>query len=104
MSFSVRSQGLAPMILQRITGSSRSLLEQALYPKTEYGRTLGPLAYGALYSGGTYLGFPGNYNKSQRLSNPYEYNLDMPYGYYRRRRYRRYGYGRRYYRNYRRYY
>lgn len=48
-----------------LTGSSRSLIEQAIYPKTTAGnRTLGPLGFGAFYSAGTYIGFPKNFTGS----------------------------------------
>lgn len=106
MSF--RTLGIGGMINRALTGSSRSLLEQALYPKTDAGnRTLGPVLYGALYSGGTYLGFPKNYynNYSQRSSNAKILYLNtMPYNRYGRyysrygRRYGRYRRRRPYYR------
>lgn len=52
-------------INKALTGSGRSLIEQAIYPKTEAGnRTLGPLGFGAFYSAGTYIGFPKNFTGS----------------------------------------
>lgn len=83
-----------------LTGSGRSLLEQALYPKTAYGRTLGPLAFGGLYSAGTYIGFPKNWAPKELKEKVQFISLDNSmYGYPRRRtrkirvwskRYRRY--------------
>lgn len=113
-----RGMSIGGRINQALTGSARSLLEQAIYPKTDAGnRTLGPLLYGAFYSGGTYLGFPKNYysTNTQYYNTPTFYlNSESKMPYYRRNYYRRYGrrysryggryargrYGRRYYRRY----
>lgn len=64
--------------------------------------------FGATYSLGTYVGFPGNYQERKSSNRSNIYNITMPFGYYPRRRYsRRYSrysrYGRRYSRYYRRY-
>lgn len=86
MSF--RAAGIGATINRAITGSGRSLLEQALYPKTDAGnRTIGPLLYGAFYSGGTYLGYPGNYRNRKGYTSTNVYNLQMPgYSKYSRRK------------------
>lgn len=65
------------------------------------------LPFGAGYSLGTYLGFPKNYSQGNSYNRTSTYYLQMPYGYYPRRRYRRSRYPRyprRSYRRYRRYY
>ena len=71
------------------------------------GQFAGSLPFGAGYSLGTYLGFPKNFQVSSGKDKRKSYYLNtMPYGYYPRRRYSRYGrrYGRRYSRYGRRYY
>lgn len=122
MSFLSRSAGgrmsIGGIINKHLTGSSKSLLEQAIYPRDPKtgNRSFGPLAYGAFYSSGTYIGYAGNYlgnNRTKYYNTPTFYlNSDnkMPYNrygrYYRRygRRYNRYSgrysRGRRYYRRY----
>lgn len=61
--------GFSTQINKSLTGSTRSLIEQALYPRTESGnRTFGPLAFGGLYSAGTYIGFPKNFTGDNRRS------------------------------------
>lgn len=85
--FSFGNAGIATSLNRALTGSGKSLLEQALYPKTDAGnRTFGPLLYGALYSGGTYLGFPKNYQQYSNNGTTY-ISLDKKmYNYPRRQR------------------
>lgn len=88
--------GLSTVIGGHITRQvAMSGLRQGL---TQFGTAL---PFGAGYSFGTYVGFPKNYS-SQSKNTTHVYKLTMPFGYYRRRRFRRYGY-RRYRPWYRRY-
>lgn len=72
------------------------------------------LPFGSGYAFGTYIGFPGNYNRKSYNSRVSTFSLDMPYGSGKirvwSRKYRRYvwvyprrSYGQRYQRYYRRY-
>lgn len=89
MSARAGVSAIASNLNRLITGSSRSLLEQALYPKTSAGnRQLGPVLWGAGYAGGTYLGYPGNYINKNSYIKPKTPKLYMPgYSQYGKRKF-----------------
>lgn len=67
--------------IRQFLPGGKALLHDAFYPKDPKtgNRSFGPLLYGGLYSGGTYLFYPGNYlpRKSYKRSTT-SLNLDMP--------------------------